>query len=139
MKKTLLVLFSSSSLLFIECKKQENATILQKKDSANIIVDSAASKKIKQSTETSFGRKDATIYEYTYTAFDGSKAEVTFTNYPDKSYLLIKRNGFKIQLPQTEAWAKGAIYEKDGIKAESKGDKLTITQNGKTYELEKKK
>ena len=31
------------------------------------------------------------------------------------------------------------IYEKDGIKAISKGDLLTITQNGQIFELSRKK
>lgn len=37
-------------------------------------------------------------------------------------------------MPQIESY----IYEKDGIKAISKGDLLTITQNGQIFELSRK-
>ena len=77
-------------------------------------------------------------YVYQYKAFDGSVAEVTFTHYLDKSYILIARNSLKIELPQTKVDEKSATFEKDGIKAVTEGQKLTITQNGVTFELVKK-
>ena len=45
-------------------------------------------------------------------AFDGSVAEVTFTHYPDKSYILIARNSLKIELPQTKVDEKSATFKK---------------------------
>ena len=75
-------------------------------------------------------------HEYVYRAFDGTEAKVTFTTGTKKgNFILIERNKLKIELPQIES----DIYEKDGIKAVSKGDLLTITQNGQIFELSRKK
>ncbi len=74
--------------------------------------------------------------EYVYRAFDGTEANVTFTTgNKEGNFILIERNKLKIELPQIES----DIYEKDGIKAISKGDLLTITQNGQIFELNRKK
>ncbi len=74
--------------------------------------------------------------EYVYRAFDGTEAKVTFTKgTKEGNFILIERNKLKIELPQI----KSDIYEKDGIKAISKGDLLTITQNGQVFELNRKK
>ena len=74
--------------------------------------------------------------EYVYRAFDGTEAKVTFTKgTKEGNFILIERNKLKIELPQIES----DIYEKDGIKAISKGDLLTITQNGQVFELSRKK
>ena len=74
--------------------------------------------------------------EYVYRAFDGTEASVTFTTGTEEgNFILIERNKLKIELPQIES----DIYEKDGIKAISKGDLLTITQNGQIFELNRKK
>ena len=74
--------------------------------------------------------------EYVYHAFDGTEAKVTFTTgTKEGNFILIERNKLKIELPQIES----DIYEKDGIKAVSKGDLLTITQNGQIFELNRKK
>ncbi|WP_374449511.1 DUF1655 domain-containing protein [Cloacibacterium normanense] len=74
--------------------------------------------------------------EYVYRAFDGTEAKVTFTKgTKEGNFILIERNKLKIELPQIES----DIYEKDGIKAVSKGDLLTITQNGQIFELYRKK
>ena len=74
--------------------------------------------------------------EYVYRAFDGTEASVTFTTgIKEGNFILIERNKLKIELPEIES----DIYEKDGIKAVSKGDLLTITQNGQIFELSRKK
>ena len=74
--------------------------------------------------------------EYIYRAFDGTEAKVTFTTgTKEGNFILIERNKLKIELPEIES----DIYEKDGIKAISKGDLLTITQNGQIFELSRKK
>ena len=75
-------------------------------------------------------------HEYVYRAFDGTEAKVTFTKgTKEGNFILIERNKLKIELPEIES----DIYEKDGIKAISKGDLLTITQNGQIFELSRKK
>ncbi|MEZ7527116.1 hypothetical protein [Cloacibacterium normanense] len=74
--------------------------------------------------------------KYVYRAFDGTEANVTFTTgTKEGNFILIERNKLKIELPQIGS----DIYEKDGIKAISKGDLLTITQNGQIFELSRKK
>ena len=75
--------------------------------------------------------------EYVYRAFDGTEASVTFTKGTKEggNFILVERNKLKIELPEIES----DIYEKDGIKAISKGDLLTITQNGQIFELSRKK
>ena len=75
--------------------------------------------------------------EYVYRAFDGTEASVTFTTGTKEggNFILVERNKLKIELPHIES----DIYEKDGIKAVSKGDLLTITQNGQVFELNRKK
>ena len=74
--------------------------------------------------------------EYVYRAFDGTEANVTFTTgTKEGNFILIERNKLKIELPEIES----DIYEKDGIKAVSKGDLLTITKNGQIFELNRKK
>ena len=74
--------------------------------------------------------------EYVYRAFDGTEANVTFTTgNKEGNFILVERNKLKIELPEIES----DIYEKDGIKAVSKGDLLTITQNGQIFELSRKK
>ena len=74
--------------------------------------------------------------EYVYRAFDGTEASVTFTKgIKEGNFILIERNKLKIELPEIES----DIYEKDGIKAISKGDLLTITQNEQIFELSRKK
>lgn len=77
-------------------------------------------------------------YEYIYKAFDGTEAEVTFTHYPNKSFILIKRNNYKLELPKTQENEKMAVFEKDNVKAVAEGNKVTIYQDGQTYELERK-
>jgi hypothetical protein len=78
-------------------------------------------------------------YEYTYQAFDGSQALVTFVYEPNKSYIVIERNNHKIELPKTQANNKLAVFEKEDIKAIAEGNKLTIHQKDNIFELERKK
>ena len=78
-------------------------------------------------------------YEYIYEATDGKQANVTFTHYADKSFVLIKRNVFNIELPQTRSDAKSATFEKGDIKVIAEGNKLNIYQNGKIIELTRNK
>ena len=74
--------------------------------------------------------------EYIYRAFDGTEAKVTFTTgTKEGNFILIERNKLKIELAQIVS----DIYEQDGIMAASKGDLLTITQNGQIFELNRKK
>lgn len=145
MKRTILLL---TALTIFSCKKNENKTISENEVKVTKTMDSSGVKKIDSTSEIRKTIDGKTIhekniihrYEYTYKAFDGKEANITFTTgTKDGNFILIERNKLKIELPQKEAWAKGAIYEKDGIKAEAQGDKLTIHQNGQVFELNRKK
>ncbi len=140
--------FIKSSILLalatiISCKKETKKDVFANEVKVVTIIDSNGVKK--QDSTVVFNRvidgksivtkEEIKKYVYQYKAFDGTKAEVTFTHYPDKSYILIERNKLKIELPQTKADDKSATFEKDGIKAVTEGQKLTISQNGETYEL----
>ncbi len=144
-------IFIKSSILLalatiISCKKETKKDVITNEVKVVTTIDSNGIKK--QDSTVIFNRnvdgksivtkEEIKKYVYQYVAFDGTKAEVTFTHYPDKSYILIERNKLKIELPQTKADDKSAIFEKDGIKAVTEGQKLTITQNGETFELVKK-
>lgn len=144
-------IFIKSSILLalatiISCKKETKKDVITNEVKVVTAINSNGIKK--QDSTVIFNRnvngksivtkEEIKKYVYQYVAFDGTKAEVTFTHYPDKSYILIERNKLKIELPQTKADDKSAIFEKDGIKAVTEGQNLTITQNGETFELVKK-
>ena len=74
---------------------------------------------------------------YTYKAEDGTLATVTFLNTDSVHTLTVKMNDKEYVLDQTEAWAKGADYEKDGVKAHSQRDDLDLTMDGKTIKLKR--
>lgn len=132
--------------IIISCKKETKKDVIKNEVKVITTVDSNGVKK--QDSTVIFSRNmsgksivtknEIKKFIYQYKAFDGTEAEVTFTHYPDKSYILITRNALKIELPQTKADEKSATFEKDGIKAVTEGKKLTITQNGQVFELTKK-
>lgn len=132
--------------IIISCKKETKKDVIKNEVKVITTVDSNGVKK--QDSTVIFSRNmsgksivtknEIKKFIYQYKAFDGTEAEVTFTHYPDKSYILITRNALKIELPQTKADKKSATFEKDGIKAVTEGKKLTITQNDQVFELTKK-
>lgn len=132
--------------IIISCKKETKKDVIKNEVKVITTVDSNGVKK--QDSTVIFSRNmsgksivtknEIKKFIYQYKAFDGTEAEVTFTHYPDKSYILITRNALKIELPQTKADEKSATFEKDGIKAVTEGKKLTITQNDQVFELTKK-
>ena len=97
------------------------------------IVDSTLA--IEKTTKTD--NAEVQEYTYRYVAEDGSSAHVTFTNTDNGNFITIKSNGKTIKVKQKEAWAKGAIYEENGIEVKSEGDKVTITQDNNVIELKK--
>ena len=74
---------------------------------------------------------------YTYKTEDGTLATLTFLNTDSVHTLTVKMNDIEYVLDQTEAWAKGADYEKDGIKAHSQRDDLDLKMNGQTIKLKR--
>jgi hypothetical protein len=145
MKKTgILVIL----LFLISCKKEKHDIKITKNEVKVIsIIDSNGVKKtdsVAVFNKTINGKTTKTEnriekYEYTYEAFDGSKALVTFVYEPNKSFIVIERNNHKIELPKTQANSKLAIFEKDDIKIIAEGNQLTIHQKDNIFELKRKK
>lgn len=135
-------------LLAFSCNKDKKRVKVYKNETEAVTtIDSNGVKKtdsivISKSTENGksvVGKNEIKKYEYIYKASDGKQAYVTFTHYSDKSYILIKRNVFNIELPQTKSDAKSTTFAKGDIKAVVEGDRLNIYQNGKIIELVRKK
>lgn len=146
MKKTMLPALVMLMAL-ASCKKDQKELRVIKNETRTVtIIDSNGVKRTDSTVvfmRENNGKKgsaeqEVRKYEYTYMAFDGTTAAVTFTHYPDKSFLLIERNMFKIELPQTKVNEKEAVFEKEGIKALVTGNRITLTQGGKTVELQRK-
>lgn len=143
MKKSFNYILILGFIVVISCDK-ENKTAIEKEVKVIKTIDANGVSKTdsvileKTNLESKITKTENKIQkqEYVYRAFDGTEAKVTFTKgTKEGNFILIERNKLKIELPQIES----DIYEKDGIKAISKGDLLTITQNGQIFELSRKK
>ena len=143
MKKSFNYILILAFIGIINCDKENNTTIekevkVVKTVDANGVskTDPVISEKTNSEGKMTKTENKIEKKEYVYRAFDGTEAKVTFTTgTKEGNFILIERNKLKIELPQIES----DIYEKDGIKAISKGDLLTITQNGQIFELSRKK
>ena len=137
MKKSF-VLLSLISVSVISCNKKNtteevaNTQHAVKPDSVKS-VDTVSSEWIDQAEMNL--QKDT--HTYTYKAEDGTLATVIFLNTDSVNSLTVKMNDKEYVLDQTEAWAKGADYEKDGIKAHNQRDDLDLTMDGKTIKLKR--
>ena len=143
MKKSFNYILILGFICVISCDK-ENKTAIEKEVKVVKTIDANGVSKTdsvileKTNLESKITKTENKIQkqEYVYCAFDGTEAKVTFTTgTKEGNFILIERNKLKIELPEIESY----IYEKDGIKAVSKGDLLTITQNGQIFELSRKK
>lgn len=143
MKKSFNYILILGIIGVISCDK-ENKTAIEKEVKVIKTIDANGVSKTdsvileKTNLESKITKTENKIQKqkYVYRAFDGTEAKVTFTKgTKEGNFILIERNKLKIELPQIES----DIYEKDGIKAVSKGDLLTITQNGQVFELNRKK
>ena len=143
MKKSFNYILRLGFMSSISCDK-ENKTVIEKQVKVIKTIDANGVSKTdsvileKTNLEGKITKTENKIEkkEYVYRAFDGTEAKVTFTTgTKEGNFILIERNKLKIELPHIES----DIYEKDGIKAVSKGDLLTITQNGQIFELSRKK
>lgn len=134
MKKELLVAFSVLTMI-IGCKKSEdgNKGVVELTTSETKVVnENGKSDTITTASTTKSidGRKMDTEY-VPYIATDGSRAKATFVNTDKANTILIEANNNKFQLDRKSLTSTGAIYERNGISAEVKGDSLLISQ-GKT-------
>ena len=74
---------------------------------------------------------------YNYTA-GGKDLQVIYTNETDTNYIVIKYDGQRYALPQTNAWAKGAEYSTDEVKWIADENKaITFEVNGKEIKVNK--
>ena len=129
------------SLTVISCKKESGNTGVIKEENKEVtvtnnngVIDSTASSE----TYTKDVNGETQEHTYRYVAEDGSSALVKFSNSTkDGNYIAITSNKKTIKVKQKEAWAKGAIYEENGITIKSEGDKVTIEQGGNVIELKK--
>lgn len=117
------------SLFAISCKKESGNDSILKADSITATTVTSESNGISTQTQE---------HTYRYVAEDGSSAHVKFTNSTkDGNYISITSNKKTIKVKQKEAWAKGAIYEENGVIVKSEGDKITIEQENNIIELKK--
>lgn len=92
-----------------------------------------ACNKSKESTTTSKKEEKMVVYM----ASDKSRAKVTFQKENEVETLLIESNNRKFQLDKKSDSSGIKIYERNGIKAEIKGDSLFIIQDSITIPLRK--
>ena len=129
------VFLSILSVLVISCN-EKTTTVVDEKIQPEIIADTMPS------SDTVKVQDDAVINDkekntYSYKAEDGTMAMVTFLNTDSENTLTIAMNGKTYVLDQKEAWAKGADYEKDGVKAHNQRDDLELKLEGKTIKLKR--
>ena len=145
MKKFIKYSFFLGFAIILSCKNETKKDVITQEEKVITIVDSNGVKK--QDSTVVFNRTvdgksivkkdEVKKYIYKYKAFDDTEAIITFVHHTDKSNIIIERNKLKIELPQTKADKNVATFEEGGIKAVTEGKKLTITQNGQTFELTK--
>ena len=135
--KKLPVLLSLSliSALVISCSKKDSTEEVAQ--TQNEIVRDTVSVDTVSGGVTSQDEMNLQDDTYTYKAEDGTLATLTFLNTDSVHTLTVKMNDKEYVLDQTEAWAKGADYEKDGVKAHSQRDDLDLTMDGKIIKLKR--
>ena len=107
-----------SMIGLVACKKDAKKPVEQKNEVLTTTDDSAS----------------VTIEKFT----NGEKeVTVSYHNSLNENYVVIKDGVNEWNLPQTEAWAKGAEYEKDGVKWKADGDKATFVVDGTATVLTK--
>ena len=136
--KKLPVLLSLSLILVLalSCSKKDSTEEVAQTQN-EIVRDTAVSVDTVSGGVTSQDEMNLQDDTYTYKADDGTLAAVTFLNTDSAHTLTVKMNDKEYVLDQTEAWAKGADYEKDGVKVHSQRDDLDLTMDGKTIKLKR--
>ncbi|WP_373708218.1 hypothetical protein [Kaistella sp.] len=130
-----LLSLSLISFLVISCSKKDSTEEVAQ--TQNEIRDTVVSVDTVSGGVTSQDEMNLQNDTYTYKAEDGTLATLTFLNTDFVHTLTVKMNDKEYVLDQTEAWAKGAAYEKDGVKAHSQRDDLDLTMDGKTLKLKR--
>ena len=131
-----LLSLSLISVLVISCSKKDSTEELAQTQN-EIVRDTVVAVDNVSGGVTSQDEMNLQNDTYTYKAEDGTLATLTFLNTDSVHTLTVKMNDEEYVLDQTEAWAKGADYEKDGVKAHSQRDDLDLTMDGKTIKLKR--
>ena len=131
-----LLSLSLISVLALSCSKKDSTEEVAQTQN-EIVKDTVVSVDTVSGGVTSQDKMNLQDDTYTYKAEDGTLATLTFLNTDSVHTLTVKMNDKEYVLDQTEAWAKGADYEKDGVKAHSQRDDLDLTMDGKTIKLKR--
>ncbi len=139
MKNTIVIAFFALGLM-TSCKKSdggnkgiisESHTTETKVTDNNGKIDSST---LSSSTRIVNGKKVQEV-SIPYKASDGSRAKATYVTIDNLSTIIIEANNKKFELDKKSNTAAGAIYERNGITAEKKGDSLFITQDNNVIHL----
>ena len=131
-----LLSLSLISVLALSCSKKDSTEEVAQTQN-EIVKDTVVSVDTVSGGVTSQDEMNLQDDTYTYKAEDGTLATLTFLNTDSVHTLTVKMNDKEYVLDQTEAWAKGADYEKDGVKAHSQRDDLDLTMDGKIIKLKR--
>ncbi|MBB4806491.1 hypothetical protein HNP38_001787 [Chryseobacterium defluvii] len=142
MKKGLLIA-ASFILLSIGCKKNEsgNKSIIKSDRSVTTITDhnGKTDSLTESSSSLEVNGKKTEVRSSVYKATDGSLVKVVFTESPKESTVAITSNKKTFTLPKLKSTTDGALYQKDDMKAEVKGDSLILDQGNAIIQLVKTK
>lgn len=129
------------SLSMISCKKNTEGnrnTIIEESREASYTddngkIDSAASTTYERTVNGKTSREET----FVYSGLDNTKAKVTFLDSPTEHTVTIEANKHKFQLDRKDVNPLKTTYERNGIRAEKKGDSLYIIQDGNIIPLKK--
>ena len=124
------------SVLALSCSKKDSTEEVAQTQN-EIVKDAVVSVDTISGGVTSQDEMNLQNDTYTYKAEDGTLGTLTFLNTDSVHTLTVKMDDKEYVLDQTEAWAKGADYEKDGVKAHSQRDDLDLTMDGKIIKLKR--
>ena len=142
MKRNLLTMGCVAILSLAACNKTDGNKNIVKEESIETTVTDNNGKvdsSYTATTDVKVGDSEMQEHTYRYVAEDGSGALVTFSNSDTEHKITIKSNNKTIVADQTEAWAKGAIYQNGDITIKSSNDSVKITQGNNVIELKKAK
>lgn len=135
-KVNVLSIVMLATVSLVACKKNEK--IEEVNGQETVITEPEATIDSEVADDTSVMEEIST----THFEGDGINLSATFLNDKEGNMavrLVVGENIY--ELPQTEAWAKGAIYKKDNVEFENKGqiNEAELKIDGKVYKLKQAK
>lgn len=116
-------------------KVAENQMIMLDEDGNEVSGDMAALYVLHKTQLTEVPDANLGTHVLGFTADDGSDVQIVLDNDSDVPTATVTKGEFESTLEQTEAWAKGAAYEKSGVKLHMQGDKGKLEMDGKEIVL----